>query len=864
MMKTNYSTNLMKALRQKFALIMVLFTFIGGQDLYASHAAGGDLTYTYLGNNQYRITFTFYRDCFGISAPTTKTVAIASASCGLTVPSVTLTRDPNVVEITAACSTAVTTCNGGNATGIQAYTYSGIVTLPALCPDWRFSVLECCRNAAITTLQGPAGYDLYNEAFVNNTTINNNSPTFSIPPIAFMCIGQENVFNHGAIDVDGDSLVYSFIPPRDAVNTPVTYLPGYSIASPISSSTPVTIDPVTGDIRLRPTATEVGVIAVLVLEYRNGVLIGSVMRDIQVYTTACSNTLPALSGINATNDFSISSCGGAICFDIFSNDADPGDTLTMTWNNGIPAATFTVTGSPIPTGHFCWTPQPSDARAQPYVFIVTIRDNACPSPGVRSYAFSIQVSSLSMTVTHSPSVSCFGSHNGTASVSAQGTGLQYTWTGPNGLELFTPSISHLRGGVYTVNVVDASGCVGQQTITIAEPAPVSVSVTGVNPGCNTTLGSATAVASGGTPGYTYTWSNSQTGPNLNNVASGTYNVSVRDSRNCLGTGSVTLTGGIPISVTMTSTPATCVANNGTATVNVTGGSGNIQYNWTPNVSTTSTATGLITGSYACEVVDLTTNCVVNVSTIVQNNAGISATITQQSDATCASSEDGSATVMATGGTPPYSYLWPNGDTTASVNNLAPGTYLAMVEDYLGCRAFASVTIGSMFPAPNVNLGPDTTICIGSTLLLNAGAGFSSYLWSDNSTNQSLLVSTPGTYSVLVTDANGCQNFDAIVVNFITCQRSRPAGTQVGTVTNHAFSVYPNPARDQVQVSIAQIKKTKVNIRVTDLLGNRLISSSENAEYSYNKNINISGLAAGIYIVRVEYGNEVQTVRIVKE
>ena len=91
----------------------------------------------------------------------------------------------------------------------------------------------------------------------------------------------------------------------------------------------------------------------------------------------------------------------------------------------------------------------------------------------------------------------------------------------------------------------------------------------------------------------------------------------------------------------------------------------------------------------------------------------------------------------------------------------------MVEDYLGCRAYASVTIGAINPSPIVDLGPDTTACIGDQIVLDAGAG-NSYLWSDNSTGQTLTVTTAGTYSVLVTNASGCQAFDAIAVDFISC------------------------------------------------------------------------------------------------
>ena len=142
------------------------------------------------------------------------------------------------------------------------------------------------------------------DAHLDNSTVDNCSPQFSVDPIVFVCIGQPFVFNNGAIDADGDSLVYSFITPRHDANVDVTYVNGYSASNPISSNPAVSIDPVTGDITFNATTPEIGVIAVLIQEYRNGVLIGTVMRDIQIYTVACNNNLPTVSGINGTNDYS--------------------------------------------------------------------------------------------------------------------------------------------------------------------------------------------------------------------------------------------------------------------------------------------------------------------------------------------------------------------------------------------------------------------------------------------------------------------------------------------------------------------------------------------------------------------------------
>ena len=871
MMKTIYSVCVSLFLRNKITLMLLMSTLFGAQEIFASHAAGADLTYQSIGNNQFIVTYKLYRDCDGITAPTSVSLQYGSVSCGIATAFVTLQQVPGTgYEITRNCSLATSTCNGGSATGIQVYEYSDTVTLPANCPDWSFSYSECCRNMTITTLQNPDSYNLYIDAYLNNTNVNNSSPTFSNPPIAFMCIGQANNFNHGAIDADGDSLVYSFAPPRDGPNDPIGYNPGYSVAHPLTTlPDSFSINPATGDIFLWPTASEIAVLTVMVREYRNGELIGSVIRDIQIYTTACSNTLPDVSGIDgSTTNYSTSSCGGQICFDIITSDGNPGDSLFLTWDQGIPAGTFTISGPyNAPVGHFCWTPTAADARPSPYTFTATIRDNACPSPGTQSRQFSIQVSQLDVTVTSSPSVACAGAHTGTASatLNTPSPGTTYIWSGP-GIPsggAFTPSVNHLTAGNYTVNIIDATGCVATKYFTITEPLPVSVSITPTDAGCNSQFGSAIANPTGGTGAFSYLWSNSATTQTISNLAMGPYSVVVKDANNCSASASTVIGGNIPITATMVTTPATCVANDGTATVTVTGGTGTVTYDWTPNVSTTNSATGLIAGPIECIVTD--GGCSITLNEIVGNAAGITATILSSSDATCETTEDGTASVGATGGTMPYSYLWPNGDTTASVNNLAPGTYVVRVEDYHGCRAYASVTIGFVNPSPLIDLGTDTVICNGSSLLLNAGAGFSSYLWSDNSTGQTLAVSAAGTYSVLVTNANGCQNFDAIMVSFVQCPALNNNNPLVYNHNNvQSMTVSPNPFRDQFVVNISRIKDVNVRILVLDVLGNQLFTSYEKAESGYTKNIDLQKYAAGIYLMQVQYNGEMKTVRLVKE
>src|SRR5690606_15662621 len=243
------------------------------------------------------------------------------------------------------------------------------------------------------------------------------------------------------------------------------------------------------------------VVTVLVQEYDNGEFVGSTMRDMQIIVINCNNVAPTLSGINGTNEFQTFACpGDNVCFNISSFDPDPGQSLTVTWNNGIPGGTFTSSGSPFPTSNFCWTPGPNDGGLN--TFIATVTDDACPIFSSSSFAYSVFVPrAIDLNFTTSSALLCYRGNN--ASITAVATGgfgpLSYVWnTSP---PRFTPTINNLSAGSYTVTVTDSSGCsstVGTQII--QEQPQINISFNVVNANCGQSNGSATAVVTGGSGG----------------------------------------------------------------------------------------------------------------------------------------------------------------------------------------------------------------------------------------------------------------------------------------------------------------------------------------------------------------------------
>ncbi len=453
-----------------FLKVFVLFLAFSSAtgSVLASHSQGADLTYQCLGGNQYRITLSFYRDCAGVAAPNAAIITIASAACG---QNFTINLNPlpgTGQEVSPICQAATTECSGGALPGVQEYVYTNTVTLPANCADWVLSYDLCCRNTAINTIFDPGNQNIHVEATLDNLNITcNNSPAFSNNPVPFICVGQTFCFNHGAIDTDGDSLVYSLVAPLNASGSSVTYSGGYSATQPLNSNPPVTFDNATGDICMTPQALEVAVVAVLVEEYRNGQLIGSVMRDLQIRVVNCTNSLPYLDGIDLTGagtgngNYTISTCAhDNLCFYMNGFDADAGQTLSLDWNSGIPDGVFSPIAGPN-QGEFCWTPTQADISTVPHCFTVQVKDDNCSYYGISVYSFCITVNGLITDLGPDQSISCLNQATLTAATTGGSGNYSYLWSTSE----TTASVS-VTDGTWYVEVTDAGGCTGRDTVVI--------------------------------------------------------------------------------------------------------------------------------------------------------------------------------------------------------------------------------------------------------------------------------------------------------------------------------------------------------------------------------------------------------------
>ena len=756
-----------------FFWISFIVMFIQSQnEAFASHAQSADITYQCLGGNQYKISLSFYRDCAGVAAPTTATINISSASCGQNL-TLTLNQLPGTgIEVSPICASMNTQCSGGAYPGVQEYKYSGVITLPMACTDWTFSFSLCCRNASINTIVNPSSENIYVEALLNNLDFPcNSSPTFSNPPIPFVCVGQPYCFNNGSSDIDGDSLSYTLIAPRTSATTTVTYNSPYSASQPLLSSPAVTFNSASGDMCMSPTMIEVTVFAVLVQEWRSEVLVGSVMRDIQLRTMSCTNNNPYVNGINNTGTYSLTACAGVpLNFVISTYDIDSAQNVSISWNSGIAGASFSASAGYRPTGTFSWTPTAADISTASHCFTVTVQDDNCPYNGSQTFSFCITVSGLTLTTSTTPA-NC-GASNGTAEVQVlAGTGpYTYQWIGGG----TNYDQNGLSAGTYTVNVTGSGGCTSSATAEVvngAAPGNLVINSTGVS--CyGAADGSATANASGGQPPYTYLWSNGATTSSISGLAPGTYGVTVTTANGCITSGSVVITQPVaPLSYTSSQTNVACSGgSNGSATVAPSGGTGAYAYSWnTSPVQTSATATSLAAGNYSALITDAN-GCSTTANITIAEPPVLTANGMVVNNVSCNGLADGYATVGASGGTGTYSYMWGTSPAqyTQSVNGLAPGNYFVTVSDANNCIANSYVTITEPPVLAIASAAYPVTCngaCNGQTVVIPSGGtpGYY-YQWLPaGGTSASATGLCPGTYSVTVTDGNGCTLSSSLAV-----------------------------------------------------------------------------------------------------
>lgn len=477
----------------------------------------------------------------------------------------------------------------------------------------------------------------------------------------------------------------------------------------------------------------------------------------------------------------------------------PGQTAVLSIN-------FTGTGPFDITYNFNNDPQPpiTGITDDPYAFVIdqpgsyqltgVVDGDGCVGSG--SGTVLVSPSNLDLTGTVS-NLLCSTSTNGsinTTVVGGQGP-YNYVWQSAVPIPPSTPDPNNLPAGNYLVTVTDGFGCTDNQSFTITSPPAIAPSILGVQ-GVNCfspSGGSINLNVTGGTPNYTYLWSNASTAQDPQNLAAGTYTVTITDANSCTRTATATVPSDFTAPTAVTSPPNMITCSAPSVTLDGTGSSsgGNFSYNWTANpgliVGGANTLNPIVSqaGTYILVVQNITNGCTASASsTVLGNNTPPTALAGPDATLTCAATNvtlDGSGS--SSGGN--FSYFWTasgggfilGGEATPNPIVSATGTYTLLVTNTQnGCTATDVATVNQNITPPNASVAaPGLITCTVSQVTLNGSAstpGGISYQWTTSNgfivSGQNApiaVVSEAGQYTLTVMNSsNGCTSSQTVTVN----------------------------------------------------------------------------------------------------
>ncbi|MBK9984411.1 MAG: T9SS type A sorting domain-containing protein [Saprospiraceae bacterium] len=481
---------------------------------------------------------------------------------------------------------------------------------------------------------------------------------------------------------------------------------------------------------------------------------------------------PPILGFSAATITNVS-CNGGTNGSITAHGTGGVAPYTYNWSNGGSGATI------------------SNLAAGAYTVTVT-DNNGCTKTSVNQVTQPAVIVINLVTLTHE---SCFGQADGAITISVTGgvNPIFVEWS--NGF--LGTTINNLAPDMYSVTVTDNNACTKTATYTVNPGGVVNVNL---NQQVNVTCpgganGSISVTASGGLAPYTYEWSNGATVPVISNLIAGSYIVTATDSHGCVLVKGYTITQPQPIDIQVQQTIQNlCFGNSNASLTSVaTGGTSPYTASWSNGVNG-NTNSNLPAGTYTVTITD-ENGCTNTKSAIVTSPAQVTVNVTT-TDETGVGQNNGTATATPAGGTGAFTYLWSNGGTTAMITGLPPATYTVTVSDANSCNASGSAQVDPFGCSLDLQLGVDVIICEGDTALvmpfISGETGNVTFLWSDGSTGDSLLVAHTGEYCLTITDEGGCQDMDCIIVTEIIIPEI------TGTVVNESS---PGAMNGSIQLDV---------------------------------------------------------------
>lgn len=769
----------MKKLLHFFLIITCYFCCLSTSR--ADHAAGGEITYECLGNDQYRIRFVFFRDCRGIPLNTSFNLEVYDINENrVQRPSLPLVNSTTLLGVAPTPCTIIpdNVC-------LEVGTYEAIVTLPPIAGGYTIMTGTCCRNGPI--INGPERDVAYYATIPDASVVScNSNATFTQAPPVYICLNDSLNLDFSATDIDGDSLSYELCTPFESPSAfpkvPYSFRGGYSATNPLGGSNPLTIDPVTGQLSGVPPTAGKFVVGICVNEYRNGRLIANTTRDLQLNVVQCqpvtfSQAISAVTNCRTkeVTFFNTSSGASSYLWDFgdgsaTSTDEDPVHVYPS-------YGTFTATL----IGYNAGTPACNDTNT---VIVQVDTCRPCGMSGVVSTVDGIcdAIEGCAEITWEQP---CAG---GNYTFAYGGTSLSGNCSSTGGSSSGSgaaPFYTSISGTVDGIAIPDANTI---ETVTLTGPSGSCTSFVGTSTNSangniifrfnaeytQQQTGQASVAITGGTPPYNIQWTTSpvQTGDTIRKVDPGSYDVIITDANGCIEIIPFVVSGTSNMTLATSSTDiTTCGANDGTANVVVSNGGGTIRYLWTPGGFTTASISNLSPGTYSVLVSDDT--CSKSATVTINDVANVVVAI-NKSDITCPDQTNGSATVTSTsGGVAPYTYAWNTSpvQTGTTATGLSFGFYTVVATDQNGCTGEQSFSItGPVRTSTSISKTDNT--CAGSndgmaTVAISNGTAPYGISWSTSppqSSSTAMGLEGGFLYYVTVTDDNNCETVDSVFID----------------------------------------------------------------------------------------------------
>ncbi|MBI4647392.1 MAG: choice-of-anchor L domain-containing protein, partial [Bacteroidia bacterium] len=546
-------------------------------------------------------------------------------------------------------------------------------------------------------------------------------------------------------------------------------------------------------------------------------------RTVEVITELPTSIFAVMSSI---------SCYGDTLDFIYTGSATPAANYLWNFDGGT-----VISGSGPGPISVSWTSQGN------HVITLEVSENSCTS-----YPTSLAISyppPLEINIS-TENIICPGGQPGQVNINVSGgTGpYVYSWSSGNG--------TNLQPGDYTVTVTDQPGCMEIVSFTIISPNPFVYTPAYFNPLCYGYYnGSITANLSGGTPPYTYQWSHDSLGAltaasSVTGLTAGVYYLTITDDSLCYMTDTFVLSQPAQLEANIASyNNVSCFGfNDGEATVEASGGTAGYTYLWNDSLNQiTEHAVNLPAGDYVVEVTDAN-GCFNTALAIINEPPELFSTMSGM-DITCNGMNDGTLTVIASGGVSPYHYYWsPWQPNSPNLAGLPAGIYFVTTADVNLCTTGNYFTISEPEPLCLSEVVTDATSYTGSDgaidLTVTGGIPPYIYLWSTYETTQDVYNIPPGLYIVCVSDSNGCLVLDSVQVDYLNILDLQDRLTP---------EVYPNPAENIIIIS----NLSDSEIYLYDSSGKMV------KHYLCRENkfiIDISGFPDGVYRI-VVFGDTVQ-------